>query len=299
MKVYRVIPNSFVNGTNQKNFGIYCNDFLGAEDIYYKLGYISFVNKVGVANNEWTNDESKHGKYFFLFLEDAIFEALLFMQHHHGLEGNAYNIVVYDVPIDIILDNIRRGLYSVYRTQSFIPMKFFNNPINCNELTQEEKLSTCIDLFKKTITSEEKTGFGEKTFRLYALNLGMSRLETEKYLLNLIEDEEQLKDVIIKSPLFNQLSLNNANLYNNDFNSHIMFPFNEFLKRKNFDTYTGEWNININNYLKDVDVFYEYDMEYLKEIKKEINDLLRADEDEGNIREETREIIRSRLLNIK
>lgn len=299
MKVYRVIPNSFVNGTKQKNFGIYCNDFLGAEDIYYELGYISLANKVGVTNNEWTNDESKHGKYFFLFLEDAILEASNFMQHQHGLIGNTYNIVVYDVSLDIILDNIRRGLYSVYRTQSFIPMKYFSDPIHSDKLTQEEKLTTCINLFKKSIKSEVQTGFGERTLRFYALNLGMSRFETEKYLLSLTEDEDQLREIIINSPLFNQLNLNNAKLFNNDFNSHVIFPFNEYLKRKNFDEYNGEWNVNINNYLKDVGVSYEYNMEYLKELKKEINDLLRADEFEDNIREETREIIRSRLLNIK
>lgn len=300
MKVYRLIPNSFVNGTNEENFGIYCNDFLGAEDIYYKLGYVSFANKIGVANNQWTNDESKHGKYFFLFLEDAIDEAINFMQGQHELIGNVYNIVVYDIPLEMILDNIEGIWYYNLRIQSFIPIKYFGNPINPSELTEEKKLTTSIEMFKETILRESHRAYNYETIKPYSVILGMDIRETEKYLLKLLDDQEQLKNMIIQSPLFKELNQNAVTLYTPDFDLQIMFPFNGYLKRKNKKDYV----ININNYLKDVGITYEYDMEYLKETKKEIISLLKEDhwhqnEFEGNIREETREKIRSRLLNIK
>lgn len=303
MRVYRLIPNSFVNGTNQENFGIYCNDFLGAEDIYFEQGFVSFSKKIGVEDNEWTDDKSKHGKYFFLFLEDALQESTNFMQNRQGFVGNAYNIVIYDIPIEIILDNIEGIWYSDLRIQSFVPIKHFGNQINSNVLSNDDILNTCVELFKKTIQRESQSHIlGYETFKYYGLSLEMDDSdECENYLLNLIEDEEKLRSVIANSPLYKQIILNEVTLYSPIFNTSVMFPVNGYLKRKN----NQDYSIDVNNYLKDVGIYwYKYDMDYLKETKREITKLLKEDywhqnEFEGNIRQETREKIRSRLLKIK
>ena len=63
MKIYRVVPSSFVTGKRMNS-----TELTGVEDIYYKMGYASFLGKRGfhMYNNTGASIKSE-GKYFFLF----------------------------------------------------------------------------------------------------------------------------------------------------------------------------------------------------------------------------------------
>ena len=120
MKIYRVVPDSFATGER-----LNANDKVGSEDIYYKMGYTPFSEKIGRHNFNTLNCENKQGKYFYLFAEDAIQEGSNLINVYHRLGVDTFSVIEYDMPEDIIMKNIGYGDYThdimpLYLIESFI-----------------------------------------------------------------------------------------------------------------------------------------------------------------------------------
>ena len=85
MKVYRVVPNTFSVGKR-----LDLNSIPGGEDLFYKMGYASFVGERGFHkyNNVFESKNSiDDGKYFFLFPEDAAKQAIQSPMLETSIEG--------------------------------------------------------------------------------------------------------------------------------------------------------------------------------------------------------------------
>lgn len=117
MKLYRVVPNTFSTG-NRLDTEI----IPGAEDIYYKMGYASFLGQRGFHkyNNLFENSDTiEDGKYFFLFPEDAIKQGFYLLTKFHKFTAiESFYVVEYDFPIDIVLEHFGFG---DYKSDSGIP----------------------------------------------------------------------------------------------------------------------------------------------------------------------------------
>lgn len=111
MKLYRVVPNTFSTGKR-----LDADMISGAEDIYYKMGYASFLGKRGFHKYNSLfekNDTVGDGKYFFLFPEDAIRQGYYLLTRFHKLpEIESFYVVEYDFPIDIAFQYFGYGDYT-------------------------------------------------------------------------------------------------------------------------------------------------------------------------------------------
>lgn len=101
MYIYRVVPNSAVSHVTS-NIALTDRAFVGAEDIYYNLGYTSFIKEKNCKNKNWnstinTLNTSGSGKYFFLFPEDAIIHSHDIINSFGQKRGCTFSLLVYDV----------------------------------------------------------------------------------------------------------------------------------------------------------------------------------------------------------
>lgn len=147
MKVYRVMPDSFCleNCSSQNSRSIF-------EDIYYKMGYVSFgENPVRHSYNtifkKLSIEERNYGKYFFLFLEDALQKGEILLSAFHNIYPvNRFLIVEYDMPDDLVLKYLGSGDYSrsSYKdlvAECFIPKSDLeNDSIPSLEILDDKKL---------------------------------------------------------------------------------------------------------------------------------------------------------------
>ena len=69
MKIYRVVPNSFLVG---RRLG--AQNKVASEAVYYKMGYTPFSGNLGNHDFNTLDCDNLQGKYFYLYAEDAIFE---------------------------------------------------------------------------------------------------------------------------------------------------------------------------------------------------------------------------------
>jgi len=130
MKLYRVVPNTFSTGQRLDEKVI-----PGGEDIYYKMGYASFLGQRGFHkyNNLFEKSNTiEDGKYFFLFPEDAIKQGYYLLTKFHKFTNiESFYVVEYDFPIDIVLQHFGFGNYqsdsgiSNPLTEIFIEKKHF------------------------------------------------------------------------------------------------------------------------------------------------------------------------------
>ena len=126
LKVYRVIPSAF-----------FTYDRICSEDIYYEMGYASFLCKktmLHIDNN--LQCAGKQRKYFFLFFEDAALMGSRFLFNNHSkVYTDIFSIVEYDVLDDVLLEHIGCGSYSlnehlVLRTEAFIEKANLGNSVS-------------------------------------------------------------------------------------------------------------------------------------------------------------------------
>ncbi len=104
MKIYRVVPNGFAIR------GWLNNERACSEEIYYSMGYANVPRKTPHKFNN-LGCEGKIGKYFFLFVEDAVAIGNSFLSSFHHLSGSTCTILEYDVPEDLIFKHIGYGDY--------------------------------------------------------------------------------------------------------------------------------------------------------------------------------------------
>lgn len=153
MKVYRVVANSFTNPLSLDRHENY-----GLEEIYYTLGYTSFVGKRGyhTCNNLYQNIKEE-GKYFYLFVDDAIERGKDIINALHKI--NAYNFVIleYDIPEELILKHIGAGNYSIgimqtWASETYIQKSDLNGPVlKTSQISKEKKSEALVETLNNTL----------------------------------------------------------------------------------------------------------------------------------------------------
>ena len=213
MKLYRVVPNTF-------SFGNRLNEQVvpGGEDIYYKMGYTSFLGKRGFHkyNNIFESSNIiEDGKYFFLFPEDAIKQGQYLLTKFHKLQNiESFYIIEYDFPIDIALQYFG---YGDYKHDSGLPNPLVVIFIEKNQFSPEAEniripIKTIDEILLSSLTKTLENGASREQFEYenYAIMNFYSSLEDfisnpkniEYHLLhsNLYNAFHSLTGDIIKSP---------------------------------------------------------------------------------------------------
>lgn len=223
MKIYRVVPDSFV--TNRK---LESKQLTGLEDIYYKMGYTSFLGKRGYHDfNTLANYITEEGKYFYLFAEDAIQQAHSLIGGYHRLRMDTCLVVEYDFPEDIIIKHIGYGDYTedifpLYLIESYIGKSDLGNEnITTTEIINERKieiLTQSLNDSLKRMQEYQLSAFDDKLF--YISYFGIDNLDS------IIDDEERIKDAIISSPFYGSFMSENGELIKSPYVTGKIIPVN-------------------------------------------------------------------------
>lgn len=211
MKVYRVVPNTFSTGERLDSSRI-----PGGEDIYYKLGYASFVGERGFHKHNNLFDESEQiedGKYFFLFLEDAIKQGyyLLTMFHYLRDVGSFY-ILEYDFPEEVVLKHFGYGDYLDKNGcanplfEVFIDKKDFSTGakevIGTQSLSSKLIQKTLFDSFGDVLKAAERiVAFAPTEFVLYDNYFEKNYWQG---FYDVVDNSEITKDILVNSRLFSE-----------------------------------------------------------------------------------------------
>lgn len=266
MYVFRVVPNSVICKSRMGGtIPLQEIAFLGAEDIYYNMGYTSFIDEVGTKDKDWydtlntVKSEKDHkGKFFYLFPDEALQNASTIICDFGNKYGSTYCLLVYDFPIDMILENIGYGTYlgkqREYVLETCIDVEQFgNNLINSADIRDIDKFNTLKSFFKESILKEYNyfSQYHIDALLQYLLKLGNSVIEQ-------LDSDKWLDSTIRNSELYNNLLNYNGVLIKNDYITGINIPINAswyskntFEKKDEFiSSFFKEYGIDtpINNY---------------------------------------------------
>lgn len=259
MKIYRVVPDSFATGKR-----LNANENVNSEGIYYKIGYISFSNKI--ARHDYNNlqCEGKQGKYFYLFAEDAIREGNSLINVYHRLRANTVSVIEYDVPEDIIMKNIGYGDYTRdimprFLAETFIEKCDFGSHIITSDQVEKEKiLRYLILVFKDSLKRMHEYGFAAyEDSEFYKDYFDVNSLSS-------IDDDEKIKHALENSAFYHAFLNQQRELILSTYITGKTLPVNmKFISYElsNFDKY-GE-------YYQTLGVRCDFSKEH-REFKKEL-----------------------------
>jgi len=219
MKVYRLIPDSFLSLDRQKNvIGLNETENISVEDIYYNMGYVTFNKRMYYVDLEaceidqillkeehaGIKDTSKYGKFFFIFKEDPIIYSsnlsILCNYKPYYYRSGSGRLVEYDIPEDIVMRYYASGTYGPVcgycshelAAECYVKDNSFDGKIiSSNEISIEDKRKALIKSLKQTLNS--LTDLNNKDNKIY------------KYFTNLfninevINDDDKLKEVLFNS----------------------------------------------------------------------------------------------------
>lgn len=228
MKVYRVMPDSFyvenyLNESKKTSF----------EDIYYKMGYVLFSDQTIHSYNsiyrKLSEDEKKHGKYFFLFIEDAISNGLFLLKAMHALNVNTFLITEYDVEDDLVLKHVGYGDYSrgIFKhdcMECFITKEDMDGlNISSKIILPEERESEIFAAFDNSIKTIADYGDAAPwAFEFYKNYFGVDDLST------ILEDKNELRQKLVNSALYDSFMNTEHNLIKSPFITGKTWRINEF-----------------------------------------------------------------------
>lgn len=235
MKIYRVVPDSFATNSRLKS-----EQLFGVEDIYYKMGYTSFLGKRGYHEfNTLVKRITEEGKYFYLFAEDAIQQGFYLISSYHGLRMDTCLVVEYDVPEDIILKKIGYGDYaediiSLYVVESYIGKSDLGNKvITTNEINNETKIENLVESLNNSLKRMQEYKFSAfADTRFYTDYFDVTALKS------IIDDKEKIKMGILNSSFYNAFMNEHGDLINCPYITGRIFPLNmEYISKD-----LGNWN---------------------------------------------------------
>lgn len=258
MKVYRVVPDSFV--TNRK---LEQKSLRGLEGIYYQAGYSSFVGKMGYHDyNTLAKDIKNEGKYFFLFAEDAMQDANSLIVGYHKLNMDTCLVVEYDIPEELILKMIGYGDYtnynSIYLIESYVEKGDFGNLIiTTDEISIEEKTEILIKSLNRSLKRilECKSSLDYLDYLKY---FGGKKLES------IIDNEREIEKVLINSSLYNAFINERRQLISSPYITGKVVPVNKKFWEEKFKDYN-----QIEDYYQNMGIDCNFSEEH-KENKEEI-----------------------------
>lgn len=291
MYLYRVVPNSIMcSGENQ--IALLSEQFIGAEDIYYNLGYTSFIDEVGTELKNWNSyvnnintNKSDIGKYFYLFPDDAMEFSRDVINDFGNKCGNTYSLLVYNFPIDVILENIGIGDYRDFpfrhAIETYINIDKFGNDVkDSSNIPSSEKFRIIKELFKSSITKEcDFIQNSPLSFSSYLFNY-MYLIDDN--IVEKIEDNAWLDNIIQNSKLYSNLLKYNGSIVKSSHIKGINIPINlyDYSEKKQNNQF------NISSILKEYGIYIEDNNEA---IKKKIFDQLYQDK---NDKEELKKILK-------
>lgn len=272
MKVYRVVPDSFFMLNILKKFE---NDPRTFEDIYYKMGYISFgQNTKHSYNNIYRNlsDQERCGKYFFLFIEDAVWNGLVLLNSFHSIEQNyTFIILEYEIPDDLVLKHIgygdyTRDIFKNYVMECFVTKNDITHNglsyINISDEAKEKGLVCAFENSLSTIDEYAEAAYFENEFYKSFFNVDN--------LNEIIHEPNVLIKGLINSPFYEAYM--NSQIIQTSFITGKLIYVNDFVddyhqlieklesRDKRFD------NVNDQNHFKQELMYYsEQDTEEAKE----------------------------------
>ncbi len=197
MKIYRVVPNGFATR------GRLNNERACAEEIYYQMGYASTPRKNFHKFNN-LDCEGKIGKYFFLFVEDAVAIGNSFLGNFHHLSNSTCTILEYDVPEDLIFKHIGCGdykndIFPLDLAETFIEKEDLgDNPINSYDIADIEKEKHFLQAFErflKLMINYDRYLDDDIYFYLNHFWIGD--------LSDVLNNMDEYKSSLLKTPLFN------------------------------------------------------------------------------------------------
>lgn len=223
MKIYRVVPDSFVTGEKLNQHSL-----TGVEDIYYMAGYTSFLGKRGYHDfNNLDINPSKDGKYFYLFAEDAIEEASKLILGYHRLSMATCSLLEYDVPEDIIIKNIGYGDY----TEDIFPWLLIETYIDKEALGEEiiisseildaEKLTYLVNALKESLRRIKELGFSSLEDKRF-----FKQLFDTKDLSSIVNDSKKMQEILLNSNFYQAFKKENGELMKSKYITKKIVPVN-------------------------------------------------------------------------
>lgn len=234
MKIYRVVPGTFTTGKRLNS-----TELTGIEDIYYKIGYASFLGKRGFHKyNNISASLKEEGKYFFLFFDDAVFEGSNLVGGFHRLRMDTCSIIEYDIPEDIILKHIgygdyTRDIFTNHKVETFIEKSDLGSEIITTEdVEKEKKILTLIDVLKEDLKRIKEYGFSS----FDDMDFYLQYFRTND-LLKLFDDEEVIKKGILNSPFYFKFMNEIGELVKSSYITKRIIPLNMSFLSRNLGSY--------------------------------------------------------------
>ena len=241
MKVYRIIPDSFVIENRVRNIsGLNETKNIATEDIYYNMGYVSLSNKkYPIANKvidmlvkSKNGDFDKMGKYFYIFPEDAVMFSTQLFHIFHRVKSNCARLVEYDIPDELIMKYYGYGTYdgaagNEYAAECYLTEDDFKGKvISSNEISIEDKRKSLIKSLKQTLK-----GLTEADIHMEYINDYFCDLFKTKDLNEVINDENRLKEVLFNSLYYENFIKKEVSLVKTPYitNKVLSLPLRVFL----------------------------------------------------------------------
>ena len=232
MKVYRAVPDSFVSNRKLEQ-----KSLRGLEEIYYQVGYSSFIGKMGYHDyNNLAKDIKNEGKYFFLFAEDAIKEASYLIGGYHRLNMDTCLVVEYDIPEELIYKMIgygdyTEGIQSSYLIESYVEKGDFGDLIiTTDEVSIEEKTEILIKSLNESLKRILEC-------QSYLDMLDYIEYFGDKKLESIIDNKQEIEKVLINSCFYNSFIREERQLIHSPYITGKVVPVN-----------TSFWNSTFQNY---------------------------------------------------
>lgn len=222
MHIYRVVPNSIAIRENS-HIALKGNAFSGAEDLYYNMGYTSFIKGSNSSRKNWnrainTLNTEGQGKFFFIFPDDAIKHSFEVINSFGRKIGCTYSLLVYNIPSNIVLNNIGYGIYGedgdIHLAEVYITKdQFGKTVIDSSSIDEQRILTELINILKTTLSKEANTYLQHDSPTIFEY---MEDLD-DFNLIQHLEDEEYIKKLVETSKLYNSLKEYNGQIIKSDF----------------------------------------------------------------------------------
>ena len=246
MNLYRVVPNSIICRDRRSGYlSIDETSFIGAEDLYYNMGYTSFIDEVdtsgkdlytGLTTVPFNKDEKN--KFFYLYPDEALQNASSIINYLGNKVGATYCLLVYDFPLDLILKHIGYGNYEgkrrPYALETNIDINDFGTDVlDSSKIESKEKQKVLISFFQQSLLTEADT----------FLEYSMDTLDELLKYLNKYGNQclVKINDLSYASEI-----IQNSKLYHNflDYNGPVVQ--NNHITGKNIPINVGWYNRNNN-----------------------------------------------------
>ena len=261
MKVYRVIPESFLTISRWNN------NKLGLENVFNENGYVTFdYTNNHEYNNYYANlKDKKVGKYFFLFAEDAIAYGYGLLSTYHQFFFPYFLVSEYDIPVETIIKHIGTGKYeSDEILECFVEKDDFDGtPYNANSFTTEERVDFFVNSINNTlerILELPKELRDSKAIEVFINRIG-GNIDIDGNIDNVADYQNKIRETIRENKPASYSNIERE-LVKTDYLTKKIFSVNmDYLDfyLKNFE--------NVEKYYKEkgIDVDYSEDREDYKE----------------------------------